>query len=221
MIPAQIVETLEACRIVAGISSSNTESASRIAEILVDEGVRFIEISFTTPRATELIARLRLQFDPSVVIVGAGGLRTVPDVRRAVASGANFLASPGSGPEVLRAMLSTGKMAIPSVFTSSEIMTAANLGAKTMRLFPTDSISPAYFFSLAAKFPDIRFIPTGSIVESDVSEWLSARAVAVGAEGFSYRSLADEPHLRQTARALLAECLPERRSAESESFMRS
>lgn len=197
-----VVSSLEAHRIIAVIHGRNAESARQIAAALVTEGIQAIEISFATPGAAELIARLRLQLEPSI-IVGAGSLRTAAEVRRAVASGANFLASPGIEPEVVRTMLSTGKTTIPGVFTPSEVMAAAKMGAETVKLSSAYGSDPSYLSSLMGEFPDIRFIPTCSVADHNVDQWISHGALAVGIAFPSSLSAVDEPRLQVAVRALL------------------
>jgi 2-dehydro-3-deoxyphosphogluconate aldolase/(4S)-4-hydroxy-2-oxoglutarate aldolase len=75
-----------------------------------------------------------------------------------------------------------GVSALPGVATATEIIHALDAGLDVVKLFPAGLLGgPAGVRSLAAPFPDIRFVPTGGIGQSDLADYLSAPAVlAVG-----------------------------------------
>jgi 2-dehydro-3-deoxyphosphogluconate aldolase/(4S)-4-hydroxy-2-oxoglutarate aldolase len=148
------------------------------AGALVDGGVRVLEVTFTVPRAEEIIRELR-QAHPHA-IVGAGTVRTAADVGAARRAGAQFLVSPGAGADLLVEMASSGIFSVPGVFTPSEIMCALDHGVEAVKLFPASALGPGILGGLRGPFPGLEVVPSGGISTTAVGSWLEAGAIAVG-----------------------------------------
>ncbi len=65
--------------------------------------------------------------------------------------------------------------------TPTEVMRADHLGVHVVKLFPASLGGPEYVRSLRGPFPDTPFMPTGGVSAENLSEWLAAGVVAVGA----------------------------------------
>jgi 2-dehydro-3-deoxyphosphogluconate aldolase / (4S)-4-hydroxy-2-oxoglutarate aldolase len=65
--------------------------------------------------------------------------------------------------------------------TPSEVMAAVRLGVDAVKAFPASLGGPAYLKALRGPFPDVAFMPTGGVSVANISDWLAAGAVAVGA----------------------------------------
>lgn len=81
-------------------------------------------------------------------------MTTPAQADEAVAAGAIFLVSPGTSPELARAMRATGATAIFGALTPSEVMTAVEFGAAAVKVFPASVGGPAYLRALRGPFPD-------------------------------------------------------------------
>ena len=78
-------------------------------------------------------------------------------------------------------MLATGAMVCLGALTPSEVMAATRLGAHVVKIFPGSLGGPAYLKALRGPFPDVAFMPTGGVTADNLSAWLAAGAIAVGA----------------------------------------
>src|SRR2546423_15460778 len=129
-------------------------------DVLVDAGIRSLEVTLNTPGALEAIRRARTRFGEEVS-VGAGTVRTVADVEDAVAAGAQFLVSPHTDPALGARARELSAAYLPGALTPTEIVTAWNSGAAAVKLFPARLGGPRYLRDLREPLPDIPIVPTG------------------------------------------------------------
>lgn len=172
-----VIDRLAEHRVVAVVRAPSAEHAVEAARALHRGGVAAIEIAFTTPDAAFAI-RAACAFDGAVV--GAGTVRTATELAAAVEAGAAFVASPGTNVDLLARARDLDVLAIPGVFTPTEIEQAASR-APLLKLFPAGAGGPSFLRTLRGPYPDVRFMPTGGVSLDNVAEWLAAGAFAVGA----------------------------------------
>lgn len=142
-------------------------------------GVTAIELTLTTPDALRIIEELARWADDDIVI-GAGSVLDVDAARQAVDAGAAFVVSPVFQPEVVAESHRLGVPAMPGAFTPTEILRAHQAGADVVKVFPADTLGPAYLKGVLAPMPFLRLMPTGGVTASNVGDWLRAGAAAVG-----------------------------------------
>ncbi|SEG44462.1 2-dehydro-3-deoxyphosphogluconate aldolase / (4S)-4-hydroxy-2-oxoglutarate aldolase [Saccharopolyspora kobensis] len=176
------LDRLRRTGVIAVLRAPSADVAVRASEALIAGGVTGIEVTYSTPGAPTAIERLR-QAHGDAVHLGAGTIRTAEQAAEAAAAGAQFLVSPGTDPEVARAMLGTGVDVLLGALTPSEVMAAHRLGAHAVKIFPASLGGPAYLKALRGPFPDIAMMPTGGVASDNIADWLDAGAVAVGAGG--------------------------------------
>jgi len=180
--PDAVLTQIAQCGLIVVIRSPTADEALHIGRVLLGAGVQVLEVTGTTPDACGVLTALRGEAQARVLL-GIGSIRSVDDVRRADDVGADFLVSPGSPAQLIEGMLATGRLTLPGVFTSTEVMHAHALGARAVKLFPASRIGPDGLRALRGPFPDVAFVPTGGIRPEDVSHWLEAGALAVGVGG--------------------------------------
>ena len=169
----------ETC-VVAVIRAPDADGAVRAVDALVRGGVSGIEITYSTPDVPRVLETIAERHGDAVLL-GAGTLRTPAQVSEAVASGAEFLVSPGLDDELVGAMLASGAITMAGALTPTEVMRAERLGVDVVKVFPASLGGPAYVRSLRGPFPDTPFMPTGGVSADNLAEWLAAGVVAVGA----------------------------------------
>jgi 2-dehydro-3-deoxyphosphogluconate aldolase/(4S)-4-hydroxy-2-oxoglutarate aldolase len=175
-------EGLSATRIVAILRAGDSSRAEAVVDILVDGGIRCLELTMTTPGALDVVERLAARL-PADVEVGMGTVLTADEVDRAVAVGARFVVSPSVVPAVIDAALHHGIGSYPGALTPTEIHSAWTAGASAVKLFPGGSLGPGYLTAVRAPLPDVPIVPTGGIDIAAVRTWLDAGACAVGMGG--------------------------------------
>jgi 2-dehydro-3-deoxyphosphogluconate aldolase/(4S)-4-hydroxy-2-oxoglutarate aldolase len=153
-----------------------------LVDELADSGARAFEITFDAPDAVaDLVAcRDGLVRRGHDAIVGAGTIRTGPQVAAAADAGASFIVSPVLDPEVVAATLARSLPVIPGAYTPTEVDGAWRAGATFVKLFPASSLGPAHVRELRGPLPEVETIPTGGVDASNARAFLDAGAVAVG-----------------------------------------
>ena len=179
---AEVIARIKAERAVAVIRTDSIERALATADAAVTGGFRAIEITFSFPEASRVIAKLAENNDQGLLI-GAGTILTREQVHEAVEAGAKFLVSPCVLPEVIDAAHEHQVAIIPGAFTPTEIYTAYSLGADIVKIFPAVKFGPEYLKAVRGPLSQIPIMPTSGVDASNVAEWFRAGAVAVGAVG--------------------------------------
>ena len=151
-----------------------------IADTLAAAGVTAMEVTLNSANAREHIAALRRHVGDRMLI-GAGTVRTPQQVDESIATGAQFLVSPGFCPDSVVRSLKADVLHLPGVFTATEAQQAASMGCRMLKLFPADTMGPAYLKALRAPFDDVNFVPTGGVNAANIGDWRRAGAVAVAA----------------------------------------
>lgn len=169
---------IDACGIVAILRGDFLDRAARVAETLVDAGIRAIEVTLNAPHAEQLFAALRSSGQP--LVAGVGTVRTREDLARAIDWGASFIVSPHLDEDIVATAVASGLMAIPGAFTPTEILRAHAAGAQAIKLFPADSLGPRFVRAFRAPVPDLALVPTGGVTLELAKEFREAGAWAVG-----------------------------------------
>lgn len=177
---ASVLRGLERAGVLAVLRAPTAEQAVQAVDALVAGGVIGIEITYSTPGATDVIAEVARRHG-NTVYLGAGTVLTRAHAEQAVAVGATFLVSPGTDEPVVAAMKETGAAVFTGALTPTEVMAALRLDVHAVKIFPASLGGPAYLRSLRGPFPDVAFMPTGGVSSDNIKDWLAAGAVAVGA----------------------------------------
>ncbi len=168
--------------IVAVIRSTSSEQLVDVARALYEGGVDVLEVTFTVPRALEIIAAVRQSLGDKVLL-GAGTVLDPETARAAFLAGAEFLVAPTVNLDVIRLGNRYDKLVMPGAFTPTEILTAWEAGAQIIKVFPADVGGPAYLKALHSPLPQVRLLPTGGVNLNTIADFLKAGACAVGLGG--------------------------------------
>lgn len=155
-------------------------AAAPLAEALLAGGLAVAEVTLRTPAGAEAIAIMK-KTCPELV-VGAGTVLNGMDVSASLNAGADFLVSPGMSTGLLEALGENRKMMIPGTSTVSEAMSRHEEGFEVLKLFPAEiSGGVAALKAIAGPLPHLRFMPTGGVSASNVSDYLALpNVVAIG-----------------------------------------
>ncbi len=176
---AAAVAAIDACGVVGILRGDFTSSLERLLDALLAGGVTAIEISLTSPGALDLVARA-VDWAGTRATIGAGTVMTADEVERVHARGAAFIVSPILDREVIAAARDLQLMSLPGAFTPTEIVLATRLGAPAVKLFPADTLGPAFVKGILAPLPTLRLVPTGGVTLDLARQFARAGAWAVG-----------------------------------------
>jgi 2-dehydro-3-deoxyphosphogluconate aldolase/(4S)-4-hydroxy-2-oxoglutarate aldolase len=174
------VDKLLAEKMMTLVRCNTQAQGQEMADALVDAGVKVIEITLTTPGALKIIEKLLKNKD---LLVGAGTVRTVKDVKKVEAIGARFIVSPDTNQDVITATKKLKLVSMPGVSTPTEVGIAVDAGADILKLFPASVLGPAHLKSIREPFPNNRWCPTAGVTLESIPKWFEAGADLVGLGG--------------------------------------
>lgn len=176
----QTIQHIEAGKIVAILRGDFAGRETDIVAAMVAGGLTAVELTLNSPDAFAAINRLAKGFG-SEMAVGAGTVLTPDEVLRAADAGAQFIVSPNRDIAVIEQTKKLNLVSLPGCFTPSEVVEAINAGADAAKLFPANSLGPAFVKALRGPLPQIRTVPTGGVTAELAREYFAAGAWAVGA----------------------------------------
>ena len=169
--------------LVAIVRTNSSDQAARIAEACARGGAAAIEITFTVPGATAVIEALAKQYGSDEILIGAGTVLDPETARIAILAGAQYIVSPSVSPETARLCNRYQIPYMPGAGTMREIIDAMECGADIVKLFPGETLGPAFVKAVKGPLPQASLMPTGGVAVDNVAEWIKAGAVAVGVGG--------------------------------------
>jgi 2-dehydro-3-deoxyphosphogluconate aldolase / (4S)-4-hydroxy-2-oxoglutarate aldolase len=178
----EILKRLMEGKVVAVVRLDSGDQLVKVAEALNAGGISAIEFTIPTPGALDMIKQATAYFGDAV-IMGAGTVLDPETARAAILAGAQFIVTPALNPKTIELCHRYGKPIIPGAMTPTEILTAWEAGADMVKVFPADSLGPAYLKAVLAPLPQVRLAPTGGISADNAAEYLKAGATALGVGG--------------------------------------
>lgn len=162
------------------IKIDDAKDAVPLAKALAAGGLPLAEVTFRTAAAEESIRKIAAEAPE--LLVGAGTVLSVDQVKLAVNAGAKFIVSPGFNPKVAEYCVNEGIPITPGINNPSGIEAALELGIKTLKFFPAEpSGGLSMLKAMSAPYGDVSFIPTGGIGLDNMASYLSwSKIVAVG-----------------------------------------
>ncbi|MEM6714802.1 MAG: bifunctional 4-hydroxy-2-oxoglutarate aldolase/2-dehydro-3-deoxy-phosphogluconate aldolase, partial [Cyanobacteria bacterium P01_D01_bin.6] len=171
---------LQQHRAIAVIRAPAVAMGLQMAQAAVEGGFRLIEITWTSDRPAALVSQLRKQLLADCW-VGVGTVLTPADMRTAIAAGAQFCFMPHTDTAMMAMAQSQAVPVIPGALTPTEIMTAWQLGAWGVKVFPCQALGGAtYIRHLQGPLGHIPLIPTGGITVTTGRDYLQQGAIAIG-----------------------------------------
>jgi len=162
--------------ILRGFNASQTE---QIIEAAIRGGLRNIEITMNTPDAAGQIRRAAR----GNLNIGAGTVLTRATLDEALEAGAKFIVTPTVQTDIIAECVRQKIPVFPGAFSPTEVLRAWDLGAAMVKIFPAETLGPAYVRALKAPLPHVRLLPTGGVDLQTLPAFLKA-----GASGFGIGS---------------------------------
>ena len=201
-----VLDTLGLAGLIPVIKIEDANDAVPLCRALTEGGLPVAEITFRTSAAEQAIKNVHEALPE--VILGAGTVLTVDQVKRAVDAGAGYIVSPGLNPRVVEYCVSNDIPVLPGCANPSDIELALEFGLKTVKFFPAEALGGLPLIkAMSAPYGDISFVPTGGINEKNVLSYLAFPKVK--AIGGSWMAPSDAIKAKDWARitALSAEAV--------------
>lgn len=170
--------------IVGVVREDSVNDALNVARTYVDNGIRTLEITLTTPEPFFLISRMVELYAPLGTIVAAGTVRASNDAAEARRAGAEILVSPHTDFRVIEYALEHDVLCVAGAATATEIIRAWEGGASIVKVYPAPQLGgPEYFRVIQQPIRDIPMLAGGAISIEAIDAYLDAGAVAVNLGG--------------------------------------
>ena len=165
--------------IVAVLRATSGEFIADVAEALLAGGIEGIEVTYSVPRATNILEQVADRLGDKIVL-GAGTVLDPETARAAILAGARFIVSPVVNLDVIRLCRRYSRLVMPGALTPTEILTAWEAGADIVKVFPSDLTGPGYLKAIRRPLPQVRLMPTGGVNLETAADFIRAGACALG-----------------------------------------
>jgi len=178
-----VLSKITASGLVAIVRADDSGQASRIVEACAQGGATAIEITFTVPGAAAVIEELAKRYPARQIALGAGTVLDPETARIAILAGAQFVVSPSLSTATARLCNRYQIPYLPGASTIREIVEAMESGADIVKIFPGETLGPAFVKAARAPLPQASLMPTGGVSIDNAAEWIAAGSVALGVGG--------------------------------------
>jgi 2-dehydro-3-deoxyphosphogluconate aldolase/(4S)-4-hydroxy-2-oxoglutarate aldolase len=168
----EILKKIAEIGIVPVIKLENADNAVPLCKALKEGGLPIAEITFRTKAARESIANVARELPD--VLVGAGTVLSVEQVKQAVEAGAKFIVSPGFNKEVVQYCVENSIPITPGCSTPTDLEMAVSMGLEAVKFFPAEASGGMKMLkAISAPYSMLSFIPTGGINAENLTEYLA------------------------------------------------
>jgi 2-dehydro-3-deoxyphosphogluconate aldolase / (4S)-4-hydroxy-2-oxoglutarate aldolase len=173
-----------------------------LVETVISAGLGTLEITMNTAHAPELIRKVK-QVCGNRLILGAGTVLTMADLRIALKSGASFIVTPVLVKDVIKYCVKNKIPVFAGALTPHEIYQAWEMGATMVKVFPAKFFGPGYFREIKGPFNDIELLACGGVTPENLVDYFTsgASAVSFGSSVFNKDWLAKKD-FKQIAQAV-------------------
>ncbi len=156
-----------------------------LVETIISSGLETIEITMNTQNAPQLI-RQAIKVSKNRLVIGAGTVLNMRDLKTALKSGATFIVMPVLIRDVVKYCVRNKIPVFPGALTPQEIYNAWEEGATMVKVFPAKFFGPEYFKEVKAPFNDIELLACGGVTPGNTRSYFAngASAIAIGASVF-------------------------------------
>jgi 2-dehydro-3-deoxyphosphogluconate aldolase/(4S)-4-hydroxy-2-oxoglutarate aldolase len=173
---SEVLKQIGELGLVPVVKIERADDALPLGKALIEGGLPVAEITFRTAAAEEAIATLTRELPD--LLVGAGTVLTVDQIKKAVGAGARFIVSPGFNPKVVDYCIEKNIPVTPGLNNPTVLEVALEKGLEVVKYFPAESSGGLKFLKdMAAPYSGIRFIPTGGINADNLNLYLAYNRV--------------------------------------------
>jgi 2-dehydro-3-deoxyphosphogluconate aldolase / (4S)-4-hydroxy-2-oxoglutarate aldolase len=180
----QITEAIVQQGILPLYFNPSEEISLDVLRAIYRAGIRAVEYTNRGDEALSNFIRMAALRNSEMpeLLLGVGTIKNLKDAKNYMASGADFLVSPGFVKEVADYAVSKDIFYAPGCMTPSEIISAENAGVKFIKLFPGNMMGTEFLTTIKDIFPKLLFMPTGGVdtTKENIESWFKAGVCAVG-----------------------------------------
>lgn len=176
----KILSQLKENYVFAVVRGKTAEEALLISEKCVAGGIKNIELTYTTPNASQAIREYATKNTDSSVMIGAGTVLDAATANEAILAGAQFIVSPHFDARISSVCNRYAIPYLPGCGSVTEIVTAMENGADVVKLFPGGLLGASFIKDVHGPLPFAEMMPSGGVSIDNLDQWIAAGAWAVG-----------------------------------------
>lgn len=158
--------------IIPVVKIDRAEEAIPLGKALLAGDLPVAEITFRTAAAEDAIRALSNELPE--ILVGAGTILTIEQVKKAIKAGAKFIVSPGFNAKTVDYCLENNILVTPGINNPTQIEMALEKGLEVVKFFPAEASGGLNLLkALSGPFSEIKFIPTGGIDQTNFLSYLA------------------------------------------------
>lgn len=166
-----VLDAVRDTGIVPVIKLESPDKAIGLGKALLKGGINVAEITFRTAAAEESIARLSAELPE--LIVGAGTVTRMAQLKAAKAAGARFVVAPGFNPAIVDYCVENAIPVIPGVDGTAGVEQGIERGLSVLKFFPAEaSGGVAKLDALAGPYSGMSFLPTGGVDMANIGSYV-------------------------------------------------
>jgi len=167
----EVIKKMERVKIIPVAVIEDSENAIPLGKALLDAGLPVVEVTFRTEAAAESISRLRENFPD--MLVGAGTVLKIEQVKAAVDAGSEFIVTPGFNPTTVDYCVENKIPIVPGLNAPSFIEWGLERGLNHFKFFPAGiSGGPRMLQIFSGPYPSVKFMPTGGVNNQTLIDYL-------------------------------------------------
>lgn len=167
----QVLDKIGKIGLVPVVKIDDAKDAVPLGKALVEGGLPIAEITFRTAAAAESIKKIKAELPE--MLVGAGTVLTIDQVKASVDSGAEFIVSPGFNPRIVDYCVKNNIPITPGCSRPTDIEAALEFGLDVVKFFPAEASGGlAALKAISAPYGMVKFMPTGGIDPNNVGSYL-------------------------------------------------
>jgi len=199
----KLTAAFERMPLIAILRGITPDTVLAVSEVLINAGIRVIEVPLNSPAALQSIALIANRFSQHALI-GAGTVLTPEQVKQVAQAGGKMILSPNMNPGVIRASCAHNMVSIPGVATATEAFNALDAGANLLKIFPAVSLGPSFIQQIRAVLPGhTRMIAVGGVNLDNMSAFTTAGANGLGLGTALYSPCASLAQIKTAARSYI------------------
>ncbi|HEX5680150.1 MAG TPA: bifunctional 4-hydroxy-2-oxoglutarate aldolase/2-dehydro-3-deoxy-phosphogluconate aldolase [Desulfobacterales bacterium] len=178
-----VLKKIEQVGVVPVVRAESSDNVVRAVEALVEGGIPVAEITMTVPGAVKVIERCAAHFGDRITL-GAGSVTSADICTEVIDAGSVFVVTPVFKAAVIEVCKRRGVCVIAGALTPTEIVSAWEVGADVIKVFPAKALGGAAYLRMVHEpLPQIPLTPTGGVTLETLADYFKAGVPFVGAGG--------------------------------------
>lgn len=167
-------------QIVGVVREDSAAAARAVADAYARNGIKFIEITLTTPDAFDLIVALSKKYADTDIVIAAGTVRSSNDAAAARRAGAQVIVSPHTDMRVIEYCVENDLLVVAGAATATEIIRAWEAGCDIVKVYPAQYLGgPDFIRTIRGPIRDVAMLAGGPVPLDMIDAYLDAGCVAV------------------------------------------